>query len=295
MRGAQKATGDAALALHFGEAIGVERMSIVGLIAQASETMVDAFTQLNRYSRLVVDVGGGSENRFRMDEVRGELWLVDTRPNPNDFPELTESAFAQLVCGPRRLGVPPVAKAVHFTHSEPSYRPEYERVFAAPVFFEQTRNALKVDARLATHRIAGLPRYVFGVLADHADVLLENLEHPQTTRAEVESLLLPILHTGGARMDGIADKMGLSRHTLSRRLKTEGVTFEQVLDELRYEMAVRYITSSKASVSETGYLVGFSDPAAFSRAFKRWTGRSPRDARSSGLERPSRVRLAGPD
>lgn len=276
MRVAKETTGDAALALHFGEAVGVERMSIVGLIAQASETMVDAFTQLNRYGRLVVDVSGGTKDRFRMDPGRGELWLVDTRPNPNDFPELTESAFASLVCGPRRLGVPPVAQAVQFTHPEPSYRREYERIFAAPVSFEQPRNALKVDQRLATYRVSALPSYVFGVLVDHADALLADMENPKTTRAEVESLLLPVLHTGGTSMDKIADAMGVSRPTLFRRLKAEGVTFQQVLEQLRHEMALRYLTGSKTSVNEIAYLVGFSDPAAFSRAFKRWTGMSPR-------------------
>ena len=74
----------------------------------------------------------------------------------------------------------------------------------------------------------------------------------------------------------IARKLGLSRQTLFRRLKAEGVTFEKVLDELRHNMAVHYLSEKKASVNETAYLVGFSDPAAFSRAFKRWTGSSPR-------------------
>jgi AraC-like DNA-binding protein len=86
-------------------------------------------------------------------------------------------------------------------------------------------------------------------------------------------------------MDTIAGRMGLSRQTLFRRLKAEGVTFEQVLDELRHRLALHYLAGRKASVNETGYLVGFSDPAAFSRAFKRWTGKSPSMVRASGAER----------
>jgi AraC-like DNA-binding protein len=62
-------------------------------------------------------------------------------------------------------------------------------------------------------------------------------------------------------------------------LKAEGATFEKVLDELRHKMALHYLSGNKVSVSETAYLVGFSEPAAFSRAFKRWTGSSPRAAR----------------
>ena len=75
--------------------------------------------------------------------------------------------------------------------------------------------------------------------------------------------------------------MELSRQTPFRQLKAEGTTFEKVLDELRCQLALQYLRGKKASVNETAYLVGFSEPAAFSRAFKRWTGSSPRDARGA--------------
>ncbi len=91
---------------------------------------------------------------------------------------------------------------------------------------------------------------------------------------------MPILHTGEVSVETIAGKLGTSRQTLYRNLKDEGVTFEQVLDALRHRMALDYIASRKVSVNETAYLVGFSDPASFSRAFKRWTGKSPRDWRN---------------
>jgi AraC-like DNA-binding protein len=90
---------------------------------------------------------------------------------------------------------------------------------------------------------------------------------------------MPILHTGEVSMDAIAAKLGQSRQTLYRNLKAEEVTFEQVLDALRHKLALHYLAGKKVSVNETAYLVGFSDPASFSRAFKRWTGTSPRDAR----------------
>ena len=57
------------------------------------------------------------------------------------------------------------------------------------------------------------------------------------------------------------------------------MTFEKVLDELRHQIALNYLSGKKVSVNETAYLVGFSEPAAFLRAFKRWTGSSPRGAR----------------
>jgi AraC-like DNA-binding protein len=90
---------------------------------------------------------------------------------------------------------------------------------------------------------------------------------------------MPVLHKGDANMEAVAEKMAMSRQTLFRRLKDENTSFEKVLDELRHKLALDYLGAKKVSVNETAYLVGFSDPAAFSRAFKRWTGKSPREMR----------------
>jgi AraC-like DNA-binding protein len=280
MRAAKALTGDPALALHYGETNDLAQISVVGLLGYASETMLDAFGQLNRYGRLVIEVDG-PRDRFKVSRRNGGFWVVDTRERPNDFPELTESTFARMVCGPRRFGVANLAQAVHVSHAAPAYRAEYERIFQAPVVFEADWNALLVDPAWATHRIAQQPRYVFGVLSQRADALLKELEDSKSTRGRVEALLLPMLHTGQASAAAIAARMGVSRQTLFRRLKSEGVTFEKVFDGLRRQMALHYLADKKVSVNETAYLVGFSDPAAFSRAFKRWTGVSPRSARTA--------------
>ncbi|HEY2179826.1 MAG TPA: AraC family transcriptional regulator [Caulobacteraceae bacterium] len=285
MKAGQALSGDAALALHYAEAIDFSEISIVGLITLASETMTDAFIQMNRFGRLAVEWEGEGD-RFRLSREGDGHWVTDTRRNPNAFPELTETTFGRMACGTRAFGDTRFIEAVEVTHPDPGYRDEYERIFQAPVTFEAGRNALRLNEAWATYKIARQPRYVFGILSDHARALLEKLASAQTTRGRVESLLMPGLHTGDASMPAIAAKLGLSRQTLFRRLKAEGVTFEKILDGLRHQMALNYLSGAKVSVNETAYLVGFSDPAAFSRAFKRWTGASPkamRDAASASL------------
>jgi AraC-like DNA-binding protein len=276
MRTAITLTGDSALALHYGESTDISQLSVVGLIGRASATMAEAHAQLNRYVRLVVDVEIDGAERFRLDADESGLWVVDTRRNPNAFPELTESAFAQIVCAPRLLGIPPFARAVQVTHPEPSHGDEYQRVLRTPVEFGARRNAILADPAILAQPVQRLPSYAFGVLTRHGDALLESLERSATLRSQVERLLMPMLHTGPVRIDAVAARLNVSRQTLYRRLKAEGVTFAQVLDELRQRMALDYLTARKVSVTETAYLVGFSEPAAFSRAFKRWTGRRPR-------------------
>lgn len=281
MHAAKSQTGDTALALHFGELVQVARVSIVGMIGQASETMLEAFEQLNRYVPLIVDIPTAGPDRFELKRENGAIWLVDHRLNPNAFPELTESAFAQIASRPMAAGMPELAIEVQVTHAKPSYASEYTRIFKAPVTFAAARNAIRLNPAVVEHRVEILPRYVFGVLTDRADTQLQALQADATMRNNVRRLLLPILHTGDVSMEAIALKLGVSRQTLWRNLRSEGVTFEQVHDDLRRDMALDYLAARKVSVHETAYLVGFSDPAAFSRAFKRWTGMSPSDARKS--------------
>lgn len=280
MRAAKRACSDPALALHYGAIDDFAQISVVGLIGEASENMIEAFQQLNRYGKLVIEVNYDGGDRFQIVREEGELLMCDVRPNPNDFHELTESTFARMVCGVRRFSPEPIVQRIYVTHERPDYAVEYDRVFGIPVVFGAKRNALSMSDAWLTLRLALQPRYVFGILTEHADGLLQSLENSKTLRGRIESLLMPVLHKGNFSADAVSQSLGISRQTMFRRLKGEGTTFEKVLDELRHRMALHYLNGKKVSVSETAYLVGFSEAAAFSRAFKRWTGKSPRDVRA---------------
>jgi AraC-like DNA-binding protein len=244
--------------------------------------MSEALAQMNRYGRIAVDVDGvgPAVDRFVFDRGLDGAWLVDRRQNPNLFPELTETTFGRMAWGPRQFGVVGFVEAVEVTHPDPGYPEVYREVFDAPVTFGAARNALKLNPAFERHPVAAFPVYVFGVLSDRAQALLQKLESADTLRGRVEALLLPVLHRGDVSMDEVAARLAVSRQTLFRKLKAEGVTFERLFDDLRHRLALHYLANPKVSVNETAYLVGFSEPAAFSRAFKRWTGLSPKDFRT---------------
>jgi AraC-like DNA-binding protein len=102
---------------------------------------------------------------------------------------------------------------------------------------------------------------------------------PSAFRAEVERRIEALLPSGAVRIDEVARALGYGRQTLYRRLKAEGLTFEQLLDDLRRRLALKLVRDEGVPVKEAAYRLGFSDPAAFSRAYKRWTGASPRGPR----------------
>lgn len=277
MRVGQELCRDPALALHFGESVPMTDLSLGPMVGASSETMAEGLALINRYAPLTIDVEiDGPGDRFVFERLDGRVWIIDRRANPNDFPELTESSFARMVASSRgRMAMGSSLQAVHVTHGEPSYRAEYDRIFRAPVTFDSDRNALLSDDAWMARRPPHASRPVHEALKAHSEALLERLESSQSVRGRVEALLAPLLSTRGATMDAIASRLGLSRPSLFRRLKAEGVTFEEVLDGLRHRLALRYLEREGLAVKETAFRLGFSEPASFSRAFKRWTGKSP--------------------
>jgi AraC-like DNA-binding protein len=286
---AAELAGEPAMPLKYGEAVRMQDLSIVGLICEACETTLDVGAQLNRYSRLVYDTGDGRPaDVIRLEHDERGMWLKAVSPIFDAHPFIAESEFARLAWNTRVMfaGHPhlkehPFPLEMQFTHQAPSYRAAFELCFQAPVSFGMKWNAMRIHPDFLSLRQPPTNRYVFGVLSERANALLKSLENAATVRGQVEGLLIPELHKGDPGVEKIADKMGLSRQTLYRKLKAEGVTFEKLLDELRHKMALHYLNGKKVSVNEAAYLVGFSEPSAFSRAFKRWTGSSPKAMRAS--------------
>ena len=292
LRAAIEVCSEPALSLLFGEAVKMSDISIVGLIGQSVGNAEEGRQQLSRYGRLALDEDDGDpSDRAEVVREGRDVWLKFHSPIYTKNPLLTESGFVRCICGVRAMlaSMPHVAKmpfpkAIHFTHNEPSYRAQYDRIFGVPLFFESHVNAIVIDEAFLNMTMPPSNPYLSDVLKVHAEGLLDRLDSAKSMRGRVESLLVPLLHSGHATMETIAGKLACSRQTLFRRLKAEGVTFEKVVDALRHKLALHYLREKKASVQETAYLVGFSDPGAFSRAFKRWTGSSPRMMQASKHE-----------
>jgi AraC-like DNA-binding protein len=277
MRAGKELSGEPMLGLLFGSGVRFNDLTIVGLITHAASDMPEAFRQMNRYGRLVIDTAAPSDgDRFVIMREGGRAFIIDTRKNPNEFPELTESTLGRFICGTRFFFPDtPLYCSAEVTHAAPAYANDYERILGVPVTFGASRNSMEITEAFFTLRLSKTPRYVFGSLSARADELIKALDAKQGVAARVEAIILPVLHTGDVTMGSVAGRMGIGRQTLYRKLKAEGTSFDTLLDSLRHQMALHYLSGEKVSVNETAYLVGFSDPSSFSRAFQRWTGTRP--------------------
>lgn len=282
---AKRATNSPAFVLHHALDTELKEISVVGLIVHSSKSMADSLHQLNRYAKLMVEVDVmESGERFSIEPAPEGVWIVDNRPNPNSFPELTEANYARFVSEfSREFPDHPFALAIEVTHSPPSYADEYEKVLRCPVTFNADRNAMLIGEHWLEQKFDDRIGYVFGIFTERADHLLKQLEADESLRARIEAQILPDLHKGEVTVETAASNLGMSRQTLYRRLKEEGVTFAQILDDLRCRMASDYLSARKVSVNETAYLVGFSEASSFVRAFRRWTGMTPAEYRNNQL------------
>jgi AraC-like DNA-binding protein len=230
---------------------------------------------VNRYTPLSINLPAlAGANRYRFARDGAGLWLCDDRP-ADSWPEITELVFSRMVQGIRRVQRTDVVCAVHVRHAAPAHWATYETIFGVPVHFASGRNAILLDPAYEFTELVPGPAHVTRVLAQHADAQLVALAQQHSCRGRLEAELRAVLPTGEVSITQMARRLAMSRQTLYRRLKAEGVTYERVLEALRCEIATAALRDGAVSVREAALRVGFAESAAFSRAFKRWTGRSP--------------------
>ena len=269
---------DPSLPLRYPIETKLDTATIVGLIAETSSSLAQSLREVNRYAKLMMEIDIMSGIERHPIEIDGDkAYFLDMRPNPNTFPELTEIALGRLIFEVEAIFPgEPFANAVTVTHPKPDHGDLYEHYWKCPVQFEAERNAVEFDAAWLSREYEQANPYALALFSEKATELKSELEGRIDLRGKIEAELLPILHLGTTDIDAVASKLGMSRSTLYRHLKDEGFTFAEIHDDLRRRVAMDHLSARKVSIKETAYLVGFSEASSFNRAFKRWTGASPK-------------------
>jgi AraC-like DNA-binding protein len=177
------------------------------------------------------------------------------------------------------------------------YRPslsasEYAHVFGCPVIFEEPENRFVFERSWLRAAPALADPITHSQLVSLCDQLMDELRLRLGTAGEVRRA---ILHNRARRVsfDEVARRLNMAPRTLRRRLRDEHTSFEKVMNELRTEIAIRYIRDADLSVEDTATLLGFGDAASFRRAFRRWTSTTPTRFRALARPRPLKKRRGG--
>lgn len=209
---------------------------------------------------------------------------------PRDLPIQTEEVYGlstwHRFCG-WLMAEPLLLREVHF--QGPAPRPDvlrkYEQLFATPVLFEQPLNAMVFDSHYLQRPLVQNEDSLKELLRTAPyQLLVMPVEKPGTDLvAQVRALIGQDFSQGFPAFARISQALNMSEPTLRRRLTREGTSFQQLKDECRRDAAIAYLSRSDLSINAVAALMGFTDPSAFHRSFKKWTGLPPGQYRQEHL------------
>ncbi len=161
--------------------------------------------------------------------------------------------------------------------------PMLARRLGLPVMVDQPRSALVLDVASVTVPVVNADTRLLELLRRYADDVLARRTGRDDLVARAERWILEHLHTGRVGVAPLARSLGMSDRTLARRLAEGGLTPAGLVDDLRRQLANRYLAEHAFPLARITYLLGYSDLSAFTRAFRRWTGRTPSEWRAEPL------------
>ncbi|MBU8897422.1 AraC family transcriptional regulator [Corallococcus sp. M34] len=252
---------------------GREHFGALGFACAVSPDLDEAFARLGRFCRLCTSAW--TWERGQVEDLAALVLAWHTAPQAGDSVAAEHLLMECLHTGQLIAGQPWRPVEVHFTHAGPSDTSAHQAAFGAPVHFGRERNALLVRPEVTQWKLAQADPYFLAFFERQAEALLAKAPRPESLSAHVRRLLVEDFRGGLPSLGSVATRLALSERTLRRRLQDEGTQFQQLVEEVREALARRYLGEARLSVGEVAFLLGFSEPSAFHRAFKRWTGETP--------------------
>ena len=287
MEFASESLRDPNLGLHLGQAFRPGYLGAYGLVLQACTTFRDLIPRMVRYAALMHDAC-----RDEVEERDGQFilrWRSNLPDNADPGRHHSELNFASIVVQASWMaGVDDETPLwVSFRHSRPANIIEHEALFACPLHFGAAENAIAFAANLLDLPLLQPNPPVLRAMEALSEQMLQKLQagaEPLWVKA-CKKAIVDSLRDGTPEVEPIAAKLNISARNLRRRLADRNLNFRNLVDDLRHELAKRYMEDPTLDLEDIAFLLGFSEQSAFQRAFRRWTGETPGRLRRS-LARP---------
>lgn len=271
LRGAVALTQEDNLGLLAARETEMGSFEVLEYVASSAPTWREALETIFRYSHLMNEAAD-----FRLEEHNGKAHVILASTIPLERVGVDFQTAAFLIAVQRWLQPPPSEAEVWFTYPRPPDTSEHERTFGdARIVFDAPWNGFVFDAARLETRLATNDPSLHRVLREHADRLLVELAPGDSMVQRVRAHILESLAKGPVSAAETAALMHVTRRTLTRRLRQEGTSFTELLEDVRRGSATHYLQTTDYSVEDIAFLLGFSGASPFVRAFKRWTGQSP--------------------
>ena len=280
---AAEAAGDPCFGLEAGQYLHPTTFHALGYAWLASHTLHEALDRFVRYTRMI-STGLSMRLAFVGDEAE-LVWGITDPSIDVALPAADAAATALLVMCRVSCGEAFHPKRVRLMRPLPPCLDRFEALVRAPIEFGAPDNVMVFD-RAGLDR--PLPTGNFELARASDEVIVRYLAHldRHEVAMQVKAQLVELLPSGRVTARTVADALHLSVRSLQRKLAEQHTNFAQLLEDTRRELARQYVGTSRLSVGEIAYLLGFSDPANFTRAFRRWTNHSPSEFRSAHSAAP---------
>ena len=258
----------------------LREIGLLYYVMASSQTLGEALKRLARYSKVTNEAlvfGYREGNRLIVNLSYSGI------PRHSDRHQIEFCMFAVLRICRVLTGQHLVPQHFSISHHRSGAISEMARFVGTKLEFgaDADEFALNVNARELplihsdTYLNDLLLKYCEAALADSGGDMSQ-------LRTRVENAISSVLPHGRVLVEDVARSLGMSKRTLARKLSDEGLNYSEILEHLRRDLAVRYLDDRKLHVSKIAWLLGFHEVSAFTHAFKRWTGKTPRQMRTVG-------------
>jgi AraC-like DNA-binding protein len=279
--GAIRQTGHPEIGLLSGSQSNVSVFGYVGLAAMTAPTLGDALRILTEYEALQGRCYRGS-SRLECHPDGARLAFYSIAPY-NDYTyfvvDAVLSGWVALIHW--ITGRNDLITEAQIEFSTPAYYECYPAAFPCPVHFHQEINALVLKNGALDIPLIHRDPTLHASLLKTCDQLLTQVALADSYRNKVLKVLGTMLHGKTPSIEEVAQQLCIPPWTLRRKLKDEDTAFQTLVDEMRRDVALSYMKNTGLSFGEIAYLLGFSTPGAFQRAFKRWSGTTPGEYRKT--------------
>ena len=274
------------LGFHLARDVDLREIGVLYYVLASSEILNDALRRAVRYSGMTNEGISLKLNSAREVAITLEYVGIERRSDRHQI----EFWLVSLVRLCRQLTnrrlVPRRIKVVHHRKSTPA---EFRSLLGCEIEFGSSVDEIVFPETVNLMPIGSADPYLNDLLTKLCeDALAHRAPERTTLRSSVENAMAPLLPHGKARATEIARRIGMSHRTLARKLASEGLTFSEISEHLKADLARHYLRDGDLPISQIAWLLGYREVSAFTHAYKRWTGMTPRSrGRKETLDSPA--------
>jgi AraC-like DNA-binding protein len=262
-----------------GEGADPGDLSILGYIMASCRTVGEALEKVGKYFGVI----GSVLNIYLKVEGDYAKLIYDMRKHfPNNcIRHCIDTGLANFYAMTKNIASEPVEiKEVWLKTEAPKDQGEYNRIFKCPIKFAQPIAALVFPSNVLDVPLRHPNSALLSLLEHHANSFLSKIDEKDYFSRKISLLLFEQIQGNNPTIEDVSKDLGMSIRVLQKKLKEEGVTFSEIATNVRKELAKSYLAEKRYTIDDITYLLGFSEPSVFRRAFKTWTGSTPGQYRS---------------